>query len=105
MIDPKPDQVIQVGAAECVARRRAPGHAQRLKPVFERLDDLPGGVLAAAHRDDAVVARGTTFDVGNEPPESRFASDPVDLALLLDGGAIAITDIIETDVRTRLRQD
>ena len=55
VVDAELDQVVEVALAEIGSPRRSPGRGEDVQSVLESCYDLPGAVLAAADRHDAVI--------------------------------------------------
>src|SRR5207244_9839769 len=87
-------------------RGRLPGHRQRVQAELEAGHDLPGAVLAAAHRHDAVVTLAARAGVSGHLLELPAPRPPVDRLLQLVGAAgIADALRVQGDVRSRLWGD
>src|SRR3546814_15131389 len=56
VIDAKGNQVLQILLADGGARRRLPGYGQGAQPKFQTFHNLPGAVLTAGDRDQAVIS-------------------------------------------------
>ena len=107
MVDAEADQVAQVALADRGAPGRAPGHAERPQAVREAGDHLPGRVLAAAHRHQAVVAAAGA--AAGPLRQARPVGRP---RLPVDGGPRRVRPAgradavgVERQVRPGVRQD